>query len=396
MNIGIITISGSDNYGCSLQTYAVIKAYEKLGHKALLIPDTTRVGGVKATYQKQSKLSKLSPAYMASVLKVRLSNKYMLKNQRDKLLSAIINHKKNAPLFAKAKKERREAFNKFSDTYIPKTDYSVSKDELPMERLSEFDFFSVGSDQVWNPTYPHTSELRFLTFAKSSQKLCFAPSFGISELPEYVKEPYSEWLSDFPSLSVREEKGAEIIKELTGKEAEVICDPTLTLSREEWEAIEKKPDFTTNKPYALTYFLGNETNEYRKYIEKITKEKGLEVINLFDIREPQHYCVDPAEFVYLVHHADSVFTDSFHCAVFSIIFEKSFVVFDRVENGRSMGSRLKTLLAKFDLTDRLFTSVKNKNTFDPINFNSSRLVIDNEREKAIGFLAESIRKNTTL
>lgn len=391
MNIGIITIFNSDNYGCALQTRAVIKTYEELGHKALLIPDTTR-NGVRTAYQKQSKLSKLAPSYIASVLKVRISNKYMLKNQRDSLISSIVNKKKNAPVFAKAKKLRSEAFNRFYDTNIPKTDFSISKDSLPEDKLSAFDFFSVGSDQVWNPTYPHTSELRFLTFAKSNQKLCFAPSFGISQLPEYVKTPYSKWLCDFPHLSVREERGAEIIKELTGKDACVICDPTLTRPKDEWEAIEKKPGFSTDKPYALTYFLGNETNKYRKYINKIAKEKGLRIINLFDIRETAFFDVDPSEFIYLVHHAETVFTDSFHCAVFSIIFKRDFVVFDRIEDGRSMGSRLKTLLDTFSLSDRMYNIIS-KQKFTETDFSHTDSVLETEREKALHFLKESIENN---
>ncbi len=391
MNIGIITISGSGNYGCALQTYAAVKAYEELGHKAVLMPDTTS-RGVRATYQKQSKLSKLSPSYIASVLKVRVSNKFMLKNQRDRLIPAVLNKKKNTPMFAKAKKSRKDAFEKFYEAFIPKTDFSISIDNLPNEKLSEFDFFSIGSDQVWNPTYPHTSELRFLTFAKNNQKLCFAPSFGISELPEYVKGPYGKWLKEFPSLSVREERGAQIIKELTGKEATVICDPTLTLRKEGWESIEKKPSFSTDKPYALTYFLGNETNEYRKYIERIAKEKGLEIINLFDIREPLYYDVDPAEFVYLIHHADAVFTDSFHCAVFSIIFKRDFVVFDRVEDGKSMGSRLKTLLGTFSLSDRMYCNISKK-TLEKADFSTADLILEAERTKALDFLQKSIEYN---
>ncbi len=391
MNIGIITLSGSTNYGCLLQTRAVIKTYEELGHKAVLIPESAS-RSVRAIYQKQSILTKLSPSYMATVLKVRISNKYMLKNQRDKLLSAIVNNKKNAPLFAKAKKLRRESFNRFYDTYIPKTNFSISRDTLQEDKLSTFDFFSVGSDQVWNPTYPHTSELKFLTFAQNKQKLCFAPSFGISHLPEYVKEPYSKWLSEFPQLSVREERGAEIIKELTGKDACVICDPTLVRPREEWEAIEKKPDFSTDKPYALTYFLGNETDEYRKYIEKIAKERELIVINLFDIREPEYFSIDPSEFIYLVHHADAVFTDSFHCAVFSIIFKKDFVVFDRVEDGRSMGSRLKTLLGTFSLSDRMYNIIS-KQRFNKADFSHTDSVLKTEREKVLDFLQKSIENN---
>ena len=391
MNIGIITISGGVNYGCSLQTYAVIKAFDALGHKAVLIPDTT-TRGVKLTHQKESTSSKLNPAYVLAVLKVRIKNKFLLKNQRDKLISTIVNNKQNAPLFAKAKRSRRETFVAFEEKYIPMADFSISSDNLPYDKLAAFDFFSVGSDQVWNPTYPHTSELRFLTFAKSNQKLTFAPSFGISELPDFAKKPYAEWLKGFPMLSVREQQGAHIIKELTGKDAEVICDPTITLPRKDWEAIEKKPSFFTDKPYAVTYFLGNETNKYRRYIDEVAKEKGLRVINLFDIREPEFYAADPSEFIYLIHHAEAVFTDSFHATVFSIIFKKDFVVFDRIEDGRSMGSRLKTLLEKFSLSDRMYNEIS-KREFSGADFSATDSIIENERKKALSFLQKNIEIN---
>lgn len=391
MNIGIITISGGVNYGCSLQTYAVIKAFESLGHKALLLPDTTS-HGIKLTHQKESTLSKLKPAYILAVLKVRTKNKYLLKNQRDRLIPAILNNKHNAPLFAETKGARKDAFAAFEEKYIPKTDFTISSENLPQDKLEMFDFFSVGSDQVWNPTYPHTSEVRFLTFAKSSQKLSFAPSFGISELPDFVKKPYAEWLKEFPLLSVREQQGAHIIKELTGKDAEVICDPTITLPRKDWEAIEKKPSFSTDKPYALTYFLGNETNRYRRYIDKVAKEKGLQVINLFDIREPRFYAADPSEFIYLIHHAEAVFTDSFHAAVFSIIFKRDFVVFDRIEDGHSMGSRLKTLLEKFSLTDRMYGEIS-KNRFISADFSDTDSIIEKERRQALSFLQKNIDIN---
>lgn len=391
MKIGIITMSGGQNYGCALQTFAVIKAYEALGHEAVLIPDTTS-NGVRSQYQHQSKLSKLKPTYAVSALKVRMKNKYFLKNQRDKLLPEIIGHKKNSRIYISEKQKRAKVFHDFYKNYIPQTDFTINKNDLSAEKLKDFDFFSAGSDQIWNPTYPHTSEIKFLTFANNNQKLTFAPSFGISELPEYAKAPYREWLSQLPFISVREQSGADIIKELTGKDASVICDPTLTISRETWESIESKPCFDCSKPYALTYFLGNESNCYRRYIDKVAKEKGLQVINLFDIRESEFYCTGPSEFIYLIHHADAVFTDSFHAAVFSIIFKKDFVVFDRIEDGRSMGSRLKTLLNKFSLSDRMYNSVL-KSNFIETDFSRTDEILKTEKAKALEFLKNSINYN---
>ena len=391
MKVGILTLYG-ENYGCVLQTIAVMKTYEDLGLDAYLIPDKT-CNGIKVTHFKQGTLSKLSPAYIAAVIRVRTKRKYNLKNQRDKLIPEVIRYKSNSLKYKKAKALRSSAFKEFYKNNIPQTDFSISLSNIPQEQLSDFDFFSVGSDQVWNPTYPETSELRFLTFARKEQKLTFAPSFGISELPDFTKEPYAKWLREFPDLSVREERGAEIIKELTGKEATVICDPTLVIARECWESMEKKPSFDTSKPYALTYFLGNESNKYRRYIDKIAKEKNLEVINLFDIREPEYYCADPFEFIYLVNHADAVFTDSFHAAVFSIIFHKDFVVFERIEDGRSMSSRLDTLLSTYSLSDRRYSAIKNSE-FSSANFEKTDAVIECQRQKALDFLKKAINQNS--
>lgn len=390
MKIGIITMSG-ENYGCSLQAFAVSQTYKELEHDPVFIPDTTQ-NGVKFAYQKRSKLSKLSPAYISSVVKVRIKRKYHIKNQCDRLIPSIIGKKRNAASYAKASKLRSENFRSFYETHINTADFTISKNNIPTEKLCDFDFFSVGSDQVWNPTYPHTSEVKFLTFAQNSQKLTFAPSFGISELPEYVKAPYAKWLKEIPYIAVREVEGARLVKELTGKDATVICDPTMTVKREIWESVEKKPAFSLDKPFALTYFLGNESNKYRKYIERIAKEKNLQVINLFDIRESDHYTAGPAEFIYLIHHADAVFTDSFHAAVFSIIFKKDFVVFDRIEDGRSMGSRLKTLLSKFSLSDRMYGEVSKKGFTSP-DFSKTDTIITKERENAIGFLKMSMENN---
>jgi len=391
MKIGIITLSGGENYGCHLQMYAVLKTYEELGYTPMLIPDNTN-NGIKFSYQERSRLSKLTPAYIAAVLRVRTKRKYLIKNQRDRLIPSVVRKKRNAALYAKSKNLRSENFNEFQNSYIKQTDFTINKDNIPNDKLAEFDFFSVGSDQVWNPTYPQVSEVKFLTFAKNNQKLTFAPSFGISELPEFVKKSYSEWLKEIPMISVREEQGAKLIKELTGKEATVICDPTMTVKREVWKNLEKKPNFTTDKPFAVTYFLGNESNKYRRYIYNIAKQKGLQVINLFDIREPDYYTAGPAEFIYLIHHADAVFTDSFHAAVFSIIFQKDFVVFERIEDGRSMGSRLKTLLDKFSLSDRMY-SVISKIEFTSPNFSNTEKLLEKERLNAIEFLKKSIEYN---
>ncbi len=389
MKIGIITLAGGANFGCQLQNFAVKKAYEELGYEAVTILDSTKKG-IRQTEEKTSRLSKIKPSYISKVISVRLKRKFNMKNQRDKLISCAVRSRKEATSLKALEAERQRSFRDFFDNKIGHTDYSIDVQNVPYEKLKEFDFFSIGSDQVWNPTYPSTSAIKFLSFTDRNKKLAFAPSFGISELPDYTKEHYAKWLSDFNMLSVREARGAQIIKELNGKEAEIICDPTITIERDIWESIEKKPSFDTQKPYAITYFLGNETNAYRRFIEKTCKESDLQIINFFDIWEGEHFTIGPAEFIYLIRNSKAVFTDSFHAAVFSIIFERDFMVFDRVEEGRTMSSRLKTLLSTFSLEDRMYEKGK---VFTRADFSHTKDIIRKEKEKAFDFLRRSIETN---
>ena len=95
--------------------------------------------------------------------------------------------------------------------------------------------------------YPLRKDAFLLNFFDAKQKVCFAPSFGVSEIGDEWKLLFAEKLKEIPYLSVREEAGAEIIKQLTGKSAEVLIDPTLMLDANEWRKIEKKPRYLQSK-----------------------------------------------------------------------------------------------------------------------------------------------------
>ena len=77
-------------------------------------------------------------------------------------------------------------------------------------------------------------------------------------------------------------------------------------------------------------------------------ELGCELVELMDKNSP-YYNNGPSEFLYLIKHAAMVCTDSFHGSVFSFLYERPFVIFDRAGNGENMSSRLETLCSKFGL-----------------------------------------------
>ncbi|MBQ9530750.1 MAG: polysaccharide pyruvyl transferase family protein [Eubacterium sp.] len=380
MKIGIITHFGN-NYGNKLQNYAVQRILEKHSFEADTIVKKSP-NGIQRPKSNNQELKKINPSYISEVFKSRFKNKYQYKNSRDGIIKSV-KFVKNSD-WKELNKKRNASFDEFTKKHLNVSDFILTFESEKDEVLNDYDFFVAGSDQIWNPTYPETSRFNFLTFAPEYKRIALAPSFGLSKLPEYVKPLYKEWLSGISALSVREEKGARIIKDLTGRDVPVLADPTLCLSKEEWVKIEEKPEFDTSRPYVFTYFLGNETNKYRRFIEKYANDNNCEIINIFDLREPEHYALNPSHFVYLIHNAKAVFTDSFHGCVFSLIMHTPFVVFNRIESGgQGMSSRIETLLKTFKMENRHFFKIDN---VDEIDFSETDSVISNLQQKTDDFL----------
>jgi len=246
------------------------------------------------------------------------------------------------------------------------------------------------SDQVWNPCNLHGSSIYFLTFAEKHKRIAFAPSFGVSEIKAEYVERYKEWLSGMHRLSVREDDGAKIIKELTGRDAPVLVDPTMLLTKEKWLSIAKP---AKNKPqgrYLLTYFLGGIPAKYKRQIENIVKENDLEVINLGDVREKETYETGPSEFIDYINSCSIFCTDSFHGTVFSILFQKPFIVYERMGSALSMYSRIDTLLNKFDLNCRKAENIRTNEQAFNIDYSHVPPILEAERNKALNYLKEAL------
>ncbi len=250
--------------------------------------------------------------------------------------------------------ERRKNFEEFDCQNI-----SCEKEFLHIfsddesEWVNSYDAFVCGSDQIWNPNYPTSSRLAFLQFAKKEKRIAFSPSFGITDTSLFSDEQ-KNFIKEIPALSVREKEAVKMVEEMTGRTPELLLDPTMLMPIEKWEALCETSSEALPKSYALIYFLGNKEKEYEKYIKSQLKEKGLERVELLNSEYPKYFSFAPNDMINAVKNADVVYTDSFHGAVFSILFKKKFVVFERQEEGPSMNSRLSTLLKRFSLSDRMY------------------------------------------
>lgn len=256
-------------------------------------------------------------------------------------------------------------------------------------RDNKYNYIICGSDQIWNPTFAGRS-FYFAAFAPQEKRIAYAASFGVSEIPEEKKEEYTHYLSEMKAISVREEAGAKIVKELTGRDAEVLIDPTLMLYKEEWEKVSKKPKFGVGKKYILTYFLGNVCEEQSQYIKNISTEKGYRIINLEGENPNKYwYSTGPAEFIWLIEHCEVMFTDSFHGSVFSVLMDVPFIVFDRNDKQASMSSRIDTLLSTLQLEDRRFCNQSGDKIFEK-NYAHIPAILEKERKKAIDYLKNAM------
>ena len=80
----------------------------------------------------------------------------------------------------------------------------------------------------------------------------------------------------------------------------------------------------------------------------------------------------PEEFVNLIRHARYVCTDSFHGSVFSILYHKQFISFNRYGDGmNSRNSRLDTLFRNIGIDRRfhgdLFTEITSEIDYDAVD-----------------------------
>lgn len=368
--IGILTINDYDNYGNRLQNYAAQEVLKSLGFYVETVRNETEY-----TASMKKKIGKVKSISWGGFFK----KSYL------KIYNRLIKYK-----LKEIQSKRIERFKKFTSEYILETNYTISKENIPANFSDCYDFFVTGSDQVWNPIFRHGSSIDFLTFAPKEKRIAYSPSFGVSQISEEYLYNYKLWLSEMKSLSVREEAGANIIKNLTGREATVLIDPTLMLSKNKWLSIAKQASNKPKQKYLLTYFLGEISAKKNNKIQEIAKQNDLIIINLADPKDPYTYIADPSEFVDFINSASVFCTDSFHGVVFSILLETPFIIFNREGNIPSMNSRIETLLSTFKLESRLEKNINNNREIFEIDYSHVGEILKNERGKVLKYLKNSL------
>lgn len=362
--IGIVTPYKTINYGTKLQAYAMqrlMSKYEDAELLGFISGSDSRISSVigKMRLKISRRLAKNKSAVRTPEMK-----------QRDKAIVGFDAHYKFGRVF-KGNSELKKEVKKYSSVVC-------------------------GSDQLWAPTNVIADYFTLTLIPDEINKFSYAASFGVNSVPASMRNKYKKYLSRLNSISVREEQGKKIVKDVAGLDAQVVLDPTLMLDKEEWAKLAEESSIKINEPYIFCYFLG--TNKaHRDFAVKLASEKGMKLVTVPHFREFAEADVDfgdtplynagPVEFISLIANASYVCTDSFHGTVFSVLFNRQVAVFERFKStsSESTNSRIYTLLDSLGLKNQLFHSESETRRFAESSIEYGDVISKLEALKADSF-----------
>lgn len=351
MKIGIMTLWWSnDNYGQILQCYALQKYLRDRGHDAFLIR------------YKPENLKHLSSAQ-----KLCFAIKHPFET-----ISILCSKMKPVPILSETEKKNNimRGFDSFRAKYIITTDIVYESYHSLCDNPPEADMYIVGSDQIWNINNEYADEIIntwFLKFVPNrSKRASYAASFGRDNLSKSMKKQIKLLLKNFSNVTVRENSGKNIVKSI-GINAHVVCDPTLLLSKEQYYSLFSRIT-VPNKKYIFLYLLSNTCTFSVHKLEKWAKENKLELIyvtgnagwkycNYDDEGIKKSYLTIP-EWLSCLANAEYVITNSFHCTLFSLLFEKKIAVVPLKGSVKSSNNRIDSLFLNLHVQK---TEIKNNN-----------------------------------
>ena len=368
----VVTWYGGTNYGTNLQAYALVKKLSLMGYDAK----------IKGSIRKNTNYF-LQPYLVMDRIRCKLKNR----NSKDEIVNNIDSNKKRL-------------FEKFIDDKLPKLN-SYGKNEWKKIE-EEYIAFVTGSDQVWNPNYFQGSMMLDFVVSDKIKKIAYAPSIGVNSLSAKSEKTYKRLLKTYSAISVREEQGAKLLSKISPVDIEVVLDPTMLLTCNEWDELASEAiinDRIKREKYIVCYFVGDR-KDYIEYVKKVQLETGLECIVIpINNNVELKGCITlegigPNEFIWLIKHAQIVLTDSFHASVFSILYHKEFYVLKRFpdSSASSQNSRLHQILGMYELSNRWIEDESSFMRESNIDYSNTDTILQKKRNFSETFLKNSLEK----
>lgn len=362
MKIKTITCHEVYNYGASLQEYALLQFLNEQGWQASVLH--------------------YKPPYLSGHF-----NMWSVSTRFDKPLLKQFYLLAKLPGRLKALKKKR-AFDLFHEKHIPTDVKLYTNNQELKEDLPEGDVFICGSDQIWNSFFENGKDPAFyLNFVPDNKrKISYAASFAIDELDEEIKPLVKENVERMHAVSVRETSGLTILKGLGIEKAVQVLDPVFLLERSHWDRF----IFPINEDFIFIYDF--DSNPLIKEIAlELKKEKGWKIYSLnqnIDYADENFWLEGPERFLSLVSQSKMNLTNSFHSLAFSLIFQKQFVVVNRMEK---INTRMRDLLQLVGLQNYLITNKKEYEALKTIEFSKVESIQTTHIKRSQQFLLKAVQ-----
>lgn len=388
MRIGILTQPLLANYGGLLQNHALQQVLLRNGHEVETIDH-----GAPASFSLHRWLYHAKKDLAHLLLPGRFSEHYRPTAEEQ----AVI----------------RQHTDRFIANYLRRTAVCRSSEDFRQVAAErQYDAFVVGSDQCWRPCYNVFLEDMFLQFASDMpaiRRIAYAASFGtdVWELSPQQTHICAALAKKFDCITVREASAVGLCQSNLGVKATLVLDPTMLLDKDDYEALIDK-ECEPASPGTLFEYILDPTHTKSDFIQRIADQNSLtpfkvlprhqrEVMTKRNVRNDIEGCVYPSVTSWLRAFKDArmVVVDSFHGAVFSIIFNKPFWVIANAERGNA---RFDSLLKLFHLEDRLLSAAKlsavEQNA--PIDWQSVNNIRQQEKQRSLNLLLSALNVNTIL
>lgn len=338
--IGLLSVY-NHNYGSILQAYAMQTVLKDAGNQVEILL-------YKKTNVVRQAMRLLYIPLLKATVKMKWKTLYCRFFQKETFNTVLAS--------------REAAFTEFIHDNMEFSQIYAGREAL-IEGTKDYDCFVLGSDQVWNPMNLG-GDFYTMTFIPDDKvKITYAPSFGVSEIPDSQKAKTKQYLQRIDYISVRESDGVRIVKELTGRDVQQVVDPTILVDRTVWD--EKKGNRIIDDDYIFCYFI-SANPAYRAFAKRLAEKTGQKLVVIPHVDEfvkadqgfgdiiPKG--VGPLQFVNLISNASYVCTDSFHGSVFSTLYERPFFTFSRYsgDGADSTNSRLYSYLKLIEMEDRMY------------------------------------------
>ena len=194
MKIGIVTVYDSANFGSYLQSYALHLVLSEMGHEVYFISNPTPDKPYKRNFYKYP-VNRNSLRHPVSVWR-----EYLAGREKCRIFSSEL-----------------KRFN-----------------VLDFSQADQMDKIILGSDEIWNVTMPYFTNPFF--YGEGMRNVyTYAVSMGKATADDYAAYPgLRENMSRIAHLLVRDQHTADVVKEMTGHDSTVVCDPTFLVDVEKF------------------------------------------------------------------------------------------------------------------------------------------------------------------